>query len=170
MKNGTALPIITLGGSPTSVATPPVSESRASAISRGVALMRVTLAIRMVMGAMMTTVVTLSRMKETSVVTVPSATTSSHGFPLVFLACDNGQVFEESGLFQDGHDDHHAGQQGQGMEVDGLEGQLRGIEPEEMPEQDNEYRPGQGDDGAVHPFADDQDEGDNEDGRADESR
>ena len=76
-----AEPIITLGGSPTSVATPPVLDSRASAISNGMGLMPSISAIRIVIGAMRTTVVTLSRNRERTVVIVPRRTSRNHTLP-----------------------------------------------------------------------------------------
>ena len=64
-------PIMTLGGSPTSVATPPVSERMASAISGGMALIFSLLQILIVTGAIRIMAVTLSITTEISVVKVP---------------------------------------------------------------------------------------------------
>ncbi len=69
------------GGSPTSVATPPTLESMASAISSGAAGMRSTRAMTRVAGAMTTTVVTLSRNIDSTVVTAPSMRNTRKGRP-----------------------------------------------------------------------------------------
>ncbi len=63
--------IITFGGSPTSVATPPVSDRIASAINGGIALIFILSHILMVMGAIRMIAVTLSITTEIKVVKVP---------------------------------------------------------------------------------------------------
>ena len=55
-----ALPIMMLGGSPTRVAVPPIFESMASAIRKGMGLSNSMRAINTVSGAKINTVVTLS--------------------------------------------------------------------------------------------------------------
>ena len=69
--NPVADAIITLGGSPTKVATPPVSDRIASAISGGIALIFILSHILMVIGAMRMIAVTLSITTEMRVVKVP---------------------------------------------------------------------------------------------------
>jgi hypothetical protein len=85
-ENPAADPMIILGGSPTSVATPPTSERIASAMRSGIGEMASLSATRIVTGAMRTIVVTLSRNIETNVVTVPKATVSFQGSPRVAFA------------------------------------------------------------------------------------
>ena len=63
--------IITLGGSPTSVATPPVSDRIASAINGGIALIFILSHILIVIGAIRIIAVTLSMTIEIKVVKVP---------------------------------------------------------------------------------------------------
>ena len=73
--------IITLGGSPTNVATPPVSDRIASAINGGIALIFILSHILIVIGAIRMIAVTLSITTEIKVVKVPKYTTSIHGSP-----------------------------------------------------------------------------------------
>ena len=76
-----AEPMMMFGGSPTRVATPPMSDSKASAISKGITRMPRVSAMRIVTGAIRTIVVTLSRNIESTVVVVPRAISKSHGRP-----------------------------------------------------------------------------------------
>ncbi len=66
-------PIIRLGGSPTSVATPPVSDSSAAASRNGIGVTFMARAIRMISGPKITTVVTLSSSSDSTVTAVPSS-------------------------------------------------------------------------------------------------
>ncbi len=77
-----AEPIRTLGGSPTSVATPPMLDSSATAINSGSGVSPRISAMRMVMGTIRTTVVTLSRNMDRTTVAPPRINMSSQGFPL----------------------------------------------------------------------------------------
>ncbi len=76
-----AEPMRMLGGSPTSVATPPVLDNRASAMRNGTGETPRISAIRMVTGAMRTMVVTLSRNIDRIVVIEPRMTSRRHGLP-----------------------------------------------------------------------------------------
>ncbi|MBT3728825.1 hypothetical protein HOF65_00355 [bacterium] len=78
--------IIILGGSQTSVATHPVSESKASAINIGVGLSFNILEIIIVIGTINIIVVTLSKISDNSVVRVHNATVNFHKFHQVFFA------------------------------------------------------------------------------------
>ena len=81
-----AEPIMMFGGSPTKVAVPPTFESIASTRRIGVALIESMRAIIIVIGTIKMIVVTLSRIIESTAVSVPSANISNHGLPLVFFA------------------------------------------------------------------------------------
>jgi len=72
----------TLGGSPTRVETPAVSESSASEMRNGCGLSPRISQIRMVTGAINTTVVTLSRNMDMMLVTAPNSTSKRTGRPL----------------------------------------------------------------------------------------
>ncbi len=67
-----AEPIIRFGGSPTSVATPPVSDSRAAASRNGMGLIPSERAMKMISGPKITTVVTLSSNNDSTVTALPS--------------------------------------------------------------------------------------------------
>ena len=69
------------GGSPTSVATPPVSDNSAAANKKGIAVMRMAWQIRMMSGPKMTTVVTLSSNSDSTVTSVPISASSRNRRP-----------------------------------------------------------------------------------------
>ena len=75
-------PMSTLGGSPIRVPVPPVFDNKARAINNGTTLMPKISPIRTATGAMITTVVTLSRSIESTVVTVPNKINKRIGLPL----------------------------------------------------------------------------------------
>ena len=81
-----AEPIIRLGGSPTRVATPPVSDSKAAASRNGMGVTFIARAIRMIRGPKITTVVTLSSSRESTVTAVPSSAINMNCLPLLILA------------------------------------------------------------------------------------
>jgi len=85
-ENHATEPIMILGGSHTSVATHPVSESRASAIKIGVGFNFNILHIIIVIGTIKIIVVTLSSIKDNRVVRVHRATVNFHISPFVFFA------------------------------------------------------------------------------------
>jgi len=66
-----ALPIMMFGGSPTSVATPPMFDSMASAIRNGAGFSWSRRVTSMVSGAKMITVVTLSRIMLSTLIATP---------------------------------------------------------------------------------------------------
>ena len=71
---------------------------------------------------------------------------------LDLLGRPDGQELEDARLARDGHDDHHAGQQADGVEVDALQRRLLG----QHTTQHHESRGYHGDDGAVDAFAHDE--------------
>ena len=81
-----AEPIIRFGGSPTSVATPPVSDSRAAARRNGIGVTFIDRAMSMINGPKMTTVVTLSSKSDRTVTADPSSTNSVNCRPFATLA------------------------------------------------------------------------------------
>ncbi|OPZ90872.1 MAG: hypothetical protein BWY73_01228 [candidate division TA06 bacterium ADurb.Bin417] len=81
-----ALPIMMLGGSPIRVAVPPMLEAMASAIRKGIGSSSSESAIRMVTGAMSSTVVTLSRKAEIRAVMAGKKSRISSGLPRAALA------------------------------------------------------------------------------------
>ena len=78
-----AEPIIKFGGSPTNVATPPVSDRSAAAKRNGIALTRRDWQIRIINGPNMTTVVTLSKSKDNPVTKLPINARSKNKRPLL---------------------------------------------------------------------------------------
>ena len=78
-----AEPIIRLGGSPTKVATPPVSDNNAAASRNGIGLTLMVRQIRMISGPKITTVVTLSSNSESTVTSVPSMAIRKNSRPLL---------------------------------------------------------------------------------------
>ena len=81
-----AEPIMILGGSPTRVATPPVLESKASEIRKGMGDIPRISAIKIETGAISTKVVTLSRNMDNTVVIPPRMSSNFHGSPWERLA------------------------------------------------------------------------------------
>ena len=81
-----AEPIMMFGGSPTSVPTPPVSDSSAAASRYGTGEIFWAFAIRMMSGPKMTTVVTLSSNSDSTVTAVPSSTSMRKSCPLLSSA------------------------------------------------------------------------------------
>ena len=73
----------------------------------------------MVTGTINTTVVTLSRNIESTVVAVPRTMKKEPRVAPRALAGEDGDVAEEAGMLQQAHQDHHAQQQSQCVEVDG---------------------------------------------------
>ena len=76
-----AEPMMMLGGSPMSVATPPMLENSASESRNGAGLTSNISQRTMVTGAITTTVVTLSRNAETTAVTAPRNSSRRNELP-----------------------------------------------------------------------------------------
>ncbi len=85
VASAAAAAIMTLGGSPTIDATPPVSDRIASASNGGTGLISNLLQILKVTGAIMMIAVTLSMTRDSNVVKVPSRTINLQGSPLLIL-------------------------------------------------------------------------------------
>src|SRR3990170_2928220 len=106
-----ALPMRMLGGSPMSVAAPPILEASASEMRKGTALTRSDPATKIVTGAISTTVVTLSRKAE-----------ATQGFAPAELRRADGEPLEDAGPPQHVDDHHHAREEEDHIEVDRVEG------------------------------------------------
>ena len=76
-------PIIIFGGSPISVAVPPIFEARTSVIKNGTGSVSNSFAMAKVIGIISTTVVTLSKNAETIAVNAASANRTVFGCPFV---------------------------------------------------------------------------------------
>jgi len=81
-----ALPIIMLGGSPISVAVPPMLEATTSAIRNGITFICSSLAMAKVTGTTSKTVVTLSKRADATAVMVERESIMATGSPLATLA------------------------------------------------------------------------------------
>ena len=77
-----AEPIMMFGGSPMSVAVPPMFDARISVMKNGMGLMSSSLHTVRVMGPMSSTVVTLSRNAESTAVSSTNSSMIFHGSPL----------------------------------------------------------------------------------------
>ena len=82
----TALPIMIFGGSPISVAVPPIFEDRICEIRYGLTSTLSCAVMLNVIGTVRRTVVTLSRNAEQTIVSAESATSRAIGRALTFLA------------------------------------------------------------------------------------
>ena len=82
----TALPIMMFGGSPISVAVPPMFEARICEIRYGLTSTLSCAVMLNVIGTVSRTVVTLSRKAEQTIVSAESATSREIGRALTFLA------------------------------------------------------------------------------------
>ena len=80
------LPMMMLGGSPISVAVPPMFDASTSAIRKGTGLTPRRSQTSSVTGAMSSTVVTLSRSADATAVIIASSTMTANGLPLARLA------------------------------------------------------------------------------------
>ena len=83
--NPALLPIIIFGGSPISVAVPPMLEARISVIRYGIGFMSRYFATRNVIGTTRITVVTLAKNAEATAVKNPSTRRIFTGWPFVFF-------------------------------------------------------------------------------------
>ena len=80
------LPMMMLGGSPISVAVPPMFDASTSAMRNGTGLTPSRSQTRSVTGAMSSTVVTLSSSADATAVIIVSSTMTANGLPLARLA------------------------------------------------------------------------------------
>ena len=85
-------PISILGGSPISVAVPPMFERKASAIRRGTGLIRNLSATRIVTGAIRIMTVALFNTMEITVVSPPRIASRRTGLPPAFCAATNANA------------------------------------------------------------------------------
>ena len=119
------LPMMMLGGSPISVAAPPMLDASTSAIRKGCGAMRRRSQITRVTGATSMMMVTLSSTGEAMAVISISITMSRNGLPLGPFCRPDRQEVEHAGLLDHADDDHHAEQQEDDVPVDAL---VLGIE------------------------------------------
>ena len=87
----TAEPIMMFGGSPMSVAVPPIFEQRICEIRYGLTSTRSCFVMLNVTGTVKRTVVTLSRSPEQTAVSAESAKSSAMGRALTFLAAQTAR-------------------------------------------------------------------------------
>jgi hypothetical protein len=112
------LAITTLGGSPASMAVPPILAARASAIRNGAAGTGRRSQTRNVTRGISSTVVTLSSPAEATAVTSARITSTADGRPRPRLAARIATYLKHSGAGQHRHDEHHARQQEDDVPVD----------------------------------------------------
>lgn len=117
-------PMRMFGGSPTSVAAPPILDARISLMRYGIGETPRTPAMYRVTGAMSTTVVTLSRNADRTAVQDAQDQQQPIGLAPGDLDRSDGDPLEEAGPAQDAGQDHHPDQQEDDVQVDRGEGRF----------------------------------------------
>ena len=107
-----------LGGSPTSVAVPPMLDAKTSATSNGTGDTPIRSASSTVTGAISSTVVTLSRSADAIAVITTSRIMIAIGRPRARLADRMARYSKEPGAPQHSYDDHHPEEQEDDVPVD----------------------------------------------------
>ena len=154
------------GGSPISVAVPPMLEATISMMISGTGSTSSASASRNVIGTISRIVVTLSRNADSTAVVTASDSTTSQRLAARELAGADRQPRVDAGRLGDADHDHHPDQQADRVEVDRLD-RLLLIE---RAGQHDQRRAEQRDLGAVHALGRDQRERDDEDANGERHR
>ena len=148
------------GGSPMSVAVPPMLEAMISMSTSGIGSMSSASASRNVIGTMSSTVVRLSRNAESTAVAPERHERDGERAALGELPGADRQVGVHAGRLGEPDDDHHPGEQAERVPVDRLD---RGLLADRLRQQDGDGAE-QSDLGPVDPLGGDHGERDDEDG------
>ena len=106
-----AEPIMMFGGSPISVAVPPMFDAKICAKRYGYGLTLSSSVMSSVTGTVSSTVVTLSRNAENTAVTIDIISRMPHGPRVDLLRRPDRDVLEQAGAARDVDDQHHPEQE-----------------------------------------------------------